>query len=108
MKWLTTILNLIASFLKWLDSQSPSGTPAPPPTPELPPTTARAPTPVPHNAQPPRYHVSLYLADGQALSRSRSTDEYCIRTDGNVYVKDKGKWVLMPEVVGLSFYKKSQ
>ncbi len=110
MKWLTALLNVLVAFLQWLDNSdrsASSDTPSPPPTPEHPPTTARMLTPIPLNAESPRYHISLYLANGQALSRSRSTDEYCIRTDGNVYVKDKGKWVLLPDVVGLSFYKKS-
>lgn len=72
--------------------------------------TSRTPTPPPmHDVDVgvPTYHISLYLKDGTAQTRARFNDQYCIRTDGHVYVKDKGKWVCMPDVIGLSFYKKN-
>lgn len=93
---------IMAILTRWIQSRNnaptitpSSRTPTPPPMPDI--TEHEGPT----------YHVSLYMSDGTAVSRSRFNDEYCVRTDGNVYVKDKGKWVRMPDVIGLSFYKKS-
>jgi hypothetical protein len=101
------IVKFIISLLTWLldklnDTDIPATIESPATQTQL---TPRTPTPVPINST--THHVSLYLKDGTLISRSRSNDEYYIRTDGNVYVKDKGRWVHMPDVIGLSFYKKN-
>ena len=99
------IISLLTYLLEWLTgpNEPPAATTAHESQPDQ---TPRTPTPIPVNAST-SHHISLYLKDGTLVSRSRSNDEYCIRTDGNVYVKDKGRWVHMPDVIGLSFYKKT-